>query len=72
MINPTTNPIEDARALKDELSKIIGDFTQRTNYVVTDIDILARSQRINTRGQSLERIVEGELRKLSIQGSRRR
>jgi hypothetical protein len=66
MTNPI-NPIEEAKALKAELSKIIADFGERTKCLVTDIKMFTTSQRLNMHGHSFDRVVETELRKLVIE-----
>jgi hypothetical protein len=65
MTNPT-NPIEEAKALKATITKIISEFRERTTYLVTEIEIQSTSHKVNRNGRSYFRIADTELTKLTV------
>jgi hypothetical protein len=71
MLNPTTNrttnPRKEAKALKTELTKIIAEFSDRTNYKVIKIAMFSRSERVNINGRSFDQLTDAELKTLVVQ-----
>ena len=67
MLNPTTNPRKEAKALKTELTKIIAEFSDRTNCKVIKIAMFSRSERVNINGRSFDQLTDAELKTLVVQ-----
>lgn len=59
--------IEEAKSLKTQLAKIISDFSDRTKYIVKEIEISTRSHQDNVGGRRIERLLSAHLEKVTIQ-----